>query len=338
MSPNDLKRARTVANSWLLSWNIDSQIGTDSDLLVRNLRVDTGSSTGPVDFKLDPKNLIGGSVQNTLHEMWRLTEHLQLGRPLPNRPPNSILRARKGDYEGISLRLTPFSKTANPPEHVLARYRPIVQRAAAKAAYKYRQILRPMAQDQEDLESIGMVYLTLYLHRHQDLSNQQKNEIELRLFLQQEFARWAKVSFAKLQNITQHIPGAPPEEIVGTPIPGAKLHCSVQSNTLDPGNNRSAALEISYSYDPCFVPMYCHEDPKKSQLELKRKEAKVKLESKIKSLQHEKLVEELGRVILDRRVDGETWSLANKIYRQHCLECPACASAHDAWEENLRRR
>lgn len=332
MTANDLKRARTVAHSWMIAWGLDSSTSVPGvDLVVEGQRVDTGSSTEPTDIQLNPEKLASQDFLQTMDELWCLTDLLGYGCPdTPRMPPGSE-RTSHTDYEGSSMRLRPFGKTANPPEELIQKYLPIVKKAARKAAHQYYRTLDLMAQGVEDLETIGMVYLVLYLHRHQDLDNEERSRADLSLFLRQEYARWAAVTNKKLQNITE-VNGADPEDSAGTPIIGAALERAVEVS--DPPETI-----MGYSYDPCYreprEPV--EEVVSRKTLSVRRKAAAARLAEKLAALPHEQFVSEVTRV-MNGGYDGDVVHLANRIFNAHKKGCDCCRCADEAWTEYRKKR
>jgi hypothetical protein len=334
-------KALNVAYSWSLGWGLDvhfPEAGEAGDLVVegRSVLVGPRDKQGSGLLALDPDKLNSRNVDETLHEMWRLTLLCGKGTPAGFRKTSGTLRARSDDYEATSMRLTPFERIANPPEWLLKKYQPVVKREADCAARRYSEILRLMRMDVGDLWTVGMLYLCVYLHRHQDLRNDKKNGANLTLFLRQEFRRWASVTCEHLKNITFGSAGVPVSEVVGSPVPGVDFRDAV------------GKTEASYVFEPEHYEPEPAEPRFASEEESARYERRVamqegrfrkarqrahaaELEDRLSTLSHDQYVEAMSNVMNEERHPVEAREEAARRMDLHMKECEPCRVAAAAW-------
>jgi hypothetical protein len=222
-SLSDQKRAICVAHSWLSSWGLESIPLVDGCLMVEGKRVDLTVSGKHADISLDGRKLIGRDVDQTIAECKRVSDLCGKATPPKPRKTMGTIRAKKGDYEGISMRLTPFERTSNPKESEIKKWEPIVRRERDIAYRRYRQLCKTFVMDRDDLYSIGLVYLCIYLHRHRCLTSSKIDGGLLTLFLRQEYSRWAKVTTEKLKRVKVDMSGLPLDILIGTPATSVEI-------------------------------------------------------------------------------------------------------------------
>jgi hypothetical protein len=352
----ETSKAVTVAASWGKGWGLRVVVPPgheDADLVIEGMKVRVcpgdgsrcertpcGSSCA-VDgaVVLSAKKLNSRNVDEAVREMWKLTTAVGAGQPGPFRKASSVLRASSDDYEATSLRLTPFQRVPNPPAEVLKKHEPIVRREANRAAKRYPRILQQMSMEEGDLYTAGLVYLCNYLHRYQNLHDEQRNGANLTLSLQQEYRRWATVTCEKLKDVSFCSAGVPITEVVGAPVAGVQF-------------TEAGSIEASYSMDPAAAPAPVERpepvftsDRERKQYEkrkaleeghyIKARQAAhaQELEDLLGGLGHDEYVESLAAVINEERHPVEAREEAGRRMRAHLETCESCRCADEAWSE-----
>ena len=333
-------KAVNVAYSWITSWGLRTELDPDGDLVIEGLRVvvDSHDCGFTPDIRLSGVILLGKDTQAVIAEMHRVTVACGRGKPEGFRQLSGTLRASSDDYEAISMRLTPFERTANPPEALLRKYEPVVKREADCAGRRYAQLLKLTGAGPDDLHTIGMCYLVTYLHRHRVLNNEQKDGALLTLFLRQEFRRWAHVTTLHLENVSFSLAGVPVEEIVSNPTSGATID-------QQPGGEG----EVSYQFDietpspeaqPAFATAEAQEQYEKRATKRMvrhrnqiREAREAELEDRLSMLPHDTFVETMTSVIQEERQDIEAREEAERRFKTHMDSCQSCQTAWTAWEE-----
>jgi hypothetical protein len=344
-------RALCIVRSWLLSWNVPHEI-REGRLMVDGKLVD-----------YDTSKVLSLSFDSSLTEVKRLVESCGHTAEKPPRVPTGV-RAADDDLLARSMRLTAFSKTPNPPEAVLLKYRPIVKREADRSWRKFAHLNHALLLEPSDYLSVGMVFLTIYLHRYQDLQHESRNGADLTLYLQQEFGRWDKVLHHDLPSIALDIRGMLPEQLMSAPVPGGEVdmwnswgapdedgarHNREPSYTMpeyateeqeDPDMKSEGNLPHHLLQDLLTAEEYerhvslcrhCQNDPKA--IKSRNRSAKERLSLALGEMEHDTFVESLSDVMANPYLDPDARELAAKHLRKHLGECEGCAAAWTAWEE-----
>jgi len=344
------KRALCVVRSWLLSLGVACEI---RDGILETM-------DGPVEF--DKSAVLHPDYSVSMAEVKRVVERY-VERFEPTRAPGPQ-RAAADDLLARSMRLTAFAKTPNPPAEVLLKYRPIVKREADRAWRRFSHLNHALLLEPSDYLSVGMVFLTIYLHRYQDLEQESRNGADLTLYLQQEFARWDKVLHHDLPSIALDIRGMLPEQLMSAPVPGGKVELwGTWGAPDDEGLHQQR--EPSYTMpeyaveeeeDPDMKPegnlphhllpdlltaeefehhvascRHCQNIPKV--VKMRNRSAKERLSMALGEMGHDQFVESLSDVMANPYLDPDARELAAKLLRKHLGECEGCAAAWTAWEE-----
>ena len=336
-------KAINVAYSWLLSWGLNVVPAADNVLIVEGKRV--GVEPTGVDICLDATRLNSKNAGDAIDECKRVTDAIGKGKPTGTRDAPLVNRAASGDYEAASMRLTPFSRTANPPDWLLKKYEPVVKREADCAYRKYRSLCYGAQVDAKDLWSIGMVFLVVYLHRYQDLMDEQRNGANLCQFLRQEYSRWATVTCKRQRNVSFSSIGVPVEEIIGVPIAGADVYSVIDYEGKEEGFDRShPTLTIGYwpkteiEAEKVKVPKFRSEKARKkyenkcviaeNRLRASKKRAAiVELADRLDSMTHEEYIFALTSVIRSAFQSVDAQKAARSRMKNHAKTCQICIDA-----------
>jgi hypothetical protein len=337
INPTSLKnKAVCVVFSWMKSWGIDvrlPQSPEEGDLVVDGRRVVFVEDRlpGDFDFALSPSAILGSDLQPTLAELHRLTQFLGRGAPEGFRQDTGIKRAHPDDYLGVSMRLTPFGRTPNLPTSEFAKWEKVLKREADRAARRCRSLLYSMGLDRDDLKSIGLVYLSNYLHRHQTLDNDQVNGANLTLSLMQQYGRWADVTIRHLKDVSPTTVGVPINFILGSPCPNSYIDDIYGSNfeasyTFDL-ENKSPPIEEEPDFNtPEEAARWHHKRAiQEGRYQAKRrKNATAALESGLSELPHDRMVYILNEVAESHFQDTDARDEARRRLRDHQTNCVIC--------------
>jgi hypothetical protein len=363
INPRVQSKAMCVVQSWLSSWGIPFE-SQDGCLIVDNLKVAT-SPTPSADFVVDTDTLLGRDHVASMEEMQRLMA--SLGRLTPEAPrAPGLRRAAADDYLARSMRLNAFARTANPPTELLEKYKPIVKREADRAYRRYPDLVHKLLLEPQDLLNIGMVFLTIYLHRYQDANHDsRRNGANLTLYLHQEFSRWASVTHKDVPSIVIDPRGILAEQIIQAPVPGAAVEWwGTWSSDAETGDQREPSYTMPeyIPYDPTArqegnLPHHLLYDlltDEEFAKHVKRcpackREGMVAREQKahraevlaaqydvLMSMPHDQFVETLAGVMDNTYVDGEARHLATALFKEHMRKCEPCRAAWRAWGEVSR--
>lgn len=344
------KRALCVVRSWLLSLGVPHTVR--GEVLEVN--------GAPVEF--DKAAILHPDFSTSMVEVKRVVGQFVENFEPPRAPGPH--RAAADDLLARSMRLTAFAKTANPPEAVLLKYRPIVKREADRAWRKFSHLNHALLLEPADYLSVGMVFLTIYLHRYQDLEHESRNGADLTLYLQQEFTRWDKVLHHDLPSIALDVRGMLPEQLMSAPVPGGKVELwgtwgSPDEEGMNTGREPSYTMPEyaeAEADDPDMRPegelphhllpdlltaeeyavhvgkcRHCQNDPKA--VKTRNRTARERLSLALGEMEHDRFVESLSDVMGNPYLDPDARELAARLLRKHLDGCKGCAAAWAAWEE-----
>jgi hypothetical protein len=367
----NVQKAQCVVQSWLLSWGIPYEVGQNG-LVVDGRLVSFGPGG---DVEVDVDAVLSKKFDESMVEVKRLMAGL--GRETPEllrNPPTR--RVGKDDLLARSMRLTAFAKTPNPPEELLKKYLPIVKREADRAWRRFSVLNQTLLLEPGDYLCIGMVFLTMYLHRYQDLQYETRNRADLTLYLQQEFNHWDKVMHRDLPSLAIDPRGMLVEQFMQAPVPGAQVewwNTWGDQPSHQRGTHAVGLREPSYTMPEYFEPpppepeVFQEEGLPHHQLRtlLSKKDfsahakkcpscaaetaeakaaqertvnAKNSLVTRLEALSHSELVESLSMVMNNPFCDTDARDLATNIFRKHMNVCPCCAAAWTAWDEEFVKR
>lgn len=344
---SDTSKAITVAASWASGWRLKVEVPPSSrgvDLIVNGLEVRVcdgircesevaGKACGRGGaIVLQADNLNSRSAEVAVKEMWKLTTVAGIGEPKAFRASAAGLRASSEDYEATSMRLTPFQRTANPQPAQLRQFEPIVKREASRAGKRYQRILEQMSMDEGDLHTVGLVFLCNYLHRYQDLHDENRNGANLTLSLQQEFRRWASVTCDKLKGISFCAAGVPVAEVVGSPIAGVQFmeqQAGAEAHYLPVETLQPAKAEAP---EPVFGSERERKQHEKRLVQEDNRYIKARqaakaqlLEDLLSGMGHDEYVAALEAVIVEERHPIEAREEAERRMKKHIDICVSCS-------------
>lgn len=340
INPVQLKvKATCVVFSWMGAWKLSARLPlvlNEGDFVIENkriiLREDLDSSG--YDFALSPSIILGPDLRKTLAELHRLTEFLGHGSPAGFRNVTGTKRASSNDYLGVSMRLTPFGRTPNAPIEDIMKWMPTLKREADRAARRCSGILKNMGLDVNDLRSIGLVYLSNYLNRHQTLDNDKINGANLTLSLVQEFGRWANTTIRYLKNVAPVTAGLPIDYIVGTPCLNSSLQDAVGTDH-----------EANYVFNPDIQNTLVEDEETFSSLQeesdwlrrkaikdgrymaKRRRNAKAMLDLALSDMSHDRMVFVLSEVRDSVFQHPDARGEADNRLNSHKKACETCQSA-----------
>lgn len=365
MNGIDLKvqsKALCIVQSWLSSWRIPYE-SQDGCLVVDNVKVAV-DPLAAADFVVDTDALLGRDHVASMEEMGRLMG--ALGRePLEAPRAPGLRRAAADDYLARSMRLNAFSRTANPTSETMEKYRPTVKREADRAFRRFPDIVHKLLLEPQDLLNIGMVFLTIYLHRYQDLQREDRNGADLTLYLRQEFNRWGSVTRKDAPSIVPDPRGMLAEQVVTAPMPGAQVewwgtwnadssdgdqrepsYIMPEFSPYDPSARQEGNLphhllpdlltkdEFAFHVKRCAA---CKREGKKARkLKALRAEVLAAQRDALKAMPHNQFVETLAGVMENAYCDGEARHLATALFKEHMRECEGCRAAWHAWDDVSR--
>lgn len=318
---NPKSKAIAVTNAWLSSIGVSVELpaaGSTSDLVVGGIEVRfiTGvEDDSPMSISLDVAKVAGVRIQDTLAELHKLTSKLGLGTPLRPRTDETVTRMRNDDYDGVSMRLTQFHRTVNPPKSVMDEFFPIIQRESHRAARRYAHVMHQMSLDVDDLVSVGIVFFTNYWNQYPQLGPNGINKKFVVFALQQQFSRWYTVTRKKLRSILFPHHGVPISEFTASPMPGVECY-------------RDADGEAAYYADPVEAIAYMEgdEEPRPPKVTvIKRKEIAAKQNKNLSEMPHDKLVETLEFYSKSEVTDSAARREAAKRLRIHKAHCSVCS-------------
>lgn len=362
----NFQKARCIVQSWLMSWGVPYE-NHEGSLVVEGKTATFGPGG---DVEVDVDAVLSKSFERSMSEMKRLMA--RFGRSMPDAlraPP--ARRARADDLLARSMKLTAFSKAPNPPEELMKRYTPIVKREADRAWRRFSTVSQSLLLEPGDYFCVGMVFLTIYLHRYQDLGHESRNRANLTLFLQQEFNHWDKVLHHDLPSLSVDPRGLLVEQFMQAPVPGATVEWW---NTWAQGaDNKAREREPSYT-----MPEYVEPTPpepetfqegdlphhllsdllttKEFSAHVKRcpscaaekvsvrearerhQKAKEALADRLDGMQHDDRIEALAGVMENVYCDPEARELAAVLFRKHMACCESCTAAWWAWDDERAQR
>lgn len=306
-------RAQCIVQSWLGAWGIPFK-HVDGYLVVRKKTVGfyTTSPTD-ADVNLHVGALLARNFDKSMAQVEKLMKAIGRKAPTPPRRPSGE-PAAADDYMARSMRLSLFNQTPNPPVEAMVVHHSTVKREADRARRRFRDIGERMGLETRDYYTLGLVFLTIYLHRFQDLHNAARNGANLTLFLHQCFSRWAKVTYKDLRSISVDVRGVQVHQVMATPVPGA---------TLDWGTEEPSYTIPEY-YEPAVdaaeaVPM----DPRV---------ARAAVTKALDEMDHDVMVEKLAGIMRSPYLDADTRRAATLRYNRHLTKCAACRTANEAWQ------
>lgn len=357
----NIQKAVCITQSWLSSWGVHSE-RKESQLFVEGHTLDFGAGTG---IRVNVEAVLSQDFTLCVSEMKRLATLIGRVALNPSRTPPTK-RVRGEDLLARSLRLTAFAKAPNPPAELMKKYEPIVKREADRAHRRFISTTREMLLEPSDYLCIGMVFLTVYLHRYQDLEHESRNRANLTLYLQQEFAHFDRVLHHDFDSLVFDPRGFLVEQFVQAPIPGATVEwwdtwandTSRSVSSREPSYTPSeyatpeppeppvveernlphhllsdllTAKEFTIHARKC--PSCGAERKAKRLAHVKARKAKAVLKERLEALPHNAFVEALASVIDSPFYDPEARELATALFRKHMRHCEPCYAAWHAWEE-----
>lgn len=270
--------------------------------------------------RLDVHKLSHNDPNVAIREIHRFTRAIGLGTPLKARSEELITRMTTNDYEGVSMRLTQFQKTVNPPSHIMRKYQSIIVREAGRAAKRYDRLLRRMSMGADDLVTVAWIYFCNHWNTYAEKHNEGLNEKFLVNSLKQQFGRWYTVTWKKLKNIDSSGSGAAVNEYMGNPVVGGeaeKNHLGEAVYTLD----IDAAIDGNFGSGS-------EEDLTEEQETLRRNEIRRRstaaLEARLSLMPHDSLIETLGDLVNNEFVAHEARKEAAKRLKAHRGSCDSC--------------
>jgi len=339
-------RAICVTYSWLRSWGIDVRApkdGEEGDLIVggKVIVIQEDSAPGNFDFSLSSSAILGSNLDDTLAELHKLTEFLGLGSPEGFRKVTST-RANTHDYLGVSMRLTPFSRTPNLPTSDIRKWMPVLMKEVNRAFRRCEGILYNMGLEKKDLVTVGLVYLTNYLNRHQLLKDEKITGANLTLSLRQQFGRWAGVTIKHLRGVAPITSGMPIDFVMGSPCPNSRF---VKSPGEDCATSYEFNLESLESPEEEPEPQFDSEEVKQKWFHKKevkdnryytnrRRNAKIALEQALSDMPHDKMLSVLNEVKNSEFQHPDARAEAKRRIAAHQKTCSSCKSTCSARSVN----
>lgn len=339
-------KAVCVVFSWMRAWGIDARLPErpdEGDIVVggKSIVIQEDRRPGEFDLSLSPSAVLGSDLKVTLAELHRLTKFLGKGRPAGFRDVTGTKRAKSDDYLGVSMRLTPFGRTPNIPAADMKRWLPTLKREADRAARRCSGILASMGLDRDDLMSIGLVYLSNYLSRHQTLANDKVNGANLTLSLIQQYGRWADITIRHLKNVSPVASGLPLDLLVGTPCAGAVVDDGTRTIFADdPDDGTEQVMSYTMSFEKSDEPeddepeFATEADRLKWErkqvmkdgryLAKRRRNAKAALESGLAEMPHDRMVYVLREVQDSNFHHPEARMEAHRRLNAHQSGCKTC--------------
>ena len=307
-------RCHCIVESWLTAWGIEFE--RDGDWLTvegKSVAFYAADCLAPgADVTLHMGALLARNFDRSMRQVEKLMK--VLGRkmpPLARRPTEE--QAAPDDYLGRSMRLRLFSQTPNPSEEAIAARWYIVKREADRACRRFRYITDTLGLEQSDFYTLGRVFLTIYLHRFQDLNNSARNKANLTLFLHQCFSRWAKVTRKDMRSIIPDARGVLVHQVMAAPVPGASLEWSAE--------------EPFYT-----MPEYVEQVEAASTEPMDPREARKAVTKALAAMEHDEMVEKLAEVMRSAYLDHDTRRAATLRFNRHLAKCEACRMANEAWQ------
>lgn len=267
--------------------------------------------------RLDCFKLASCDPKQAIHEIHRFTRAIGLGTPLQPRVVELIDRMNATDYEGVSMRLTQFQRTVNPPADVLRRYEPVIRSVARRAAARYSRLLRRMSMDVDDLVTIGTIYFCNHWHQYAEKSADGLNEKFLVHSLQQQFGRWYQVTWRKLANIDGSGSGLEVGDYCGQPVLGGQTEKNRLGEAI-----YSIPMEDILSGEE-VVPASSVDQEESAEQEVRRN-VTAALEAQLAAMPHDKWVETLREVSANEFLAYDARKEADRRLKQHRHSCSSC--------------
>lgn len=273
------------------------------------------------EFKrLDLLKLADSDPNVAIREIHRFTHSIGLGKPLKARVTDLVARMATNDYEGVSLRLTQFQKTVNPPDSIMRQYDPLIRQIANRMAFRYAGLCRRIGMDAGDLTTMGRVYFVNHWHLYAEKNEGGLNEKFLVNSLKQQFSRWYKVTWGLLRNVDDAGSGLSVDNYVGQPVAGGEASknnlgeaiYSVPMEELLSGEEIVAAASVEMS---------------DSAAQKVRKDIVTALESRLASMPHDRWVSTLKEVTENEFLAYDARQEAGRRLRKHADGCDSCKGA-----------
>lgn len=302
---NVVGKAACVAHSWLTSWGLTVEY-TSKDKVAPELTVNGThriSFNGNGDFNLDPFKVASVVLDDTLNELYQITEAMGLGKPPPTRPQDGAVRAKTENYEDVVMRTTQFKRTSNPPPEAFKPFLPVVKREAQRAFRRHYSLFNMMSYDWEDVYQIATVLAVNHYHQYMTQKwDAPTNGKFLTHYLQQQLERLAMVTAQKVRNVAFSATGTHPWDVVGAPIEGAHVEA---------GADGEACYTVPEEHAEEVVPVA----PDAS---------KAALEAGLAAMPHDKMVAALKGVVASEFCDFYARRLAKGKLEKHVKECVEC--------------
>jgi hypothetical protein len=334
-SINVKNKSVCVVFSWMKAWGIEVRLperSNEGDLVADGRSVALEEHPSPTsDLTISLSAVLGPDLQVTLAELHRLTEFLGRGKPAGFRNATGLTRASPDDYLGVSMRLTPFSRTPNIPTADVMKWMPTLKKEADRASRRCSGILFNMGLDKNDLLSIGLVYLSNYLCRHQTPGNEKVTGENLTLSLRQQYGRWADVTIRHLKKVAPISAGFPIDFVMGAPCPNSSLE-----------DAHGTDHEASYVFNPEVSEEEPEEEPEFSSSEeeekwhrrqanketrymsRRRRNAQAALELGLSEMGHDRMVEVLREVQTSEFQHPDARDEAKRRLVKHQAACESC--------------
>lgn len=109
------------------------------------------------------------------------------------RPEGAVGRANiSDDFDLILMRHRTFRRTPNPDPQEFKRFQPIARKVAKSIYYKFKPVFAAFGYDEEDVEQVGLIHLTNFLHAYKSGVSESHDKNLCIRFLRQRLQEAAK--------------------------------------------------------------------------------------------------------------------------------------------------